>query len=73
LYAEWSLTQAQQRGRDVPVRLVQSRNTEVRFTVRLVYDFHSADAALALVLLGAGPIDLQLPHERTHVPAPQNT
>ncbi len=29
----------------------------------------TADAALALVMLGAGPINLQLPHERTPVPA----
>ena len=26
--------------------------------------FHSADAALALVMLAVGPIELKLPHER---------
>lgn len=44
-------------------------NNKVRLIVRRAYGFHTADAALALVMLGAGPINLQLPHERTHVPA----
>lgn len=48
---------------------VEGMNTKVRLIVRRAYGFHSADAALALVMLGAGPINLQLPHERTHVPA----
>ncbi|MDQ1357631.1 MAG: hypothetical protein QOG44_2004, partial [Acidimicrobiaceae bacterium] len=30
--------------------------------------FHSARAALALVMLTVGPIDHVLPHERTGVP-----
>ena len=47
---------------------VEGLNTKVRLIVRRAYGFHSADAALALVMLGAGPIDLQLPHE--HKPAP---
>ena len=42
---------------------VEGLNTKVRLIVRRAYGFHSADAALALVMLGAGPIDLHLPHE----------
>lgn len=49
---------------------VEGLNTKVRLIVRRAYGFHSADAALALVMLGAGPIDLHLPHERTSVSAP---
>jgi len=48
---------------------VEGLNNKVRLIVRRAYGFHSAEAALALVMLGAGPINLQLPHERTHVPA----
>lgn len=47
---------------------VEGLNTKVRLIIRRAYGFHSPDAALALVMLGAGPINLQLPHERTHVP-----
>ncbi len=43
---------------------VEGMNTKVRLIVRRAYGFHSADAALALVMLAAGPINLQLPHER---------
>ena len=39
-------------------------NTKVRLLIRRAYGFHSADAALALVMLAAGPITLTLPHER---------
>lgn len=39
-------------------------NTKVRLIVRRAYGFHSAEAALALVMLAAGPIDLVLPHQR---------
>lgn len=46
---------------------VEGLNTKVRLIVRRAYGFHSADAALALVMLGAGPIELRLPHE--HEPA----
>lgn len=46
---------------------VEGMNTKVRLIVRRAYGFHSADAALALVMLAAGPIDLRLPHE--HQPA----
>jgi transposase len=42
---------------------VEGLNTKVRLIVRRAYGFHSADAALALVMLGAGPINLTLPHE----------
>src|SRR5690606_28684463 len=34
---------------------VEGLNTKVRLIVRRAYGFHSADAALALVMLGAGP------------------
>jgi transposase len=47
---------------------VEGLNNKVRLIVRRAYGFHSANAALALVMLGAGPINLQLPHERTPVP-----
>ena len=43
---------------------VEGLNTKVRLIIRRGYGFHSADAALALVMLAAGPITLQLPHER---------
>ena len=49
---------------------VEGLNTKVRLIIRRAYGFHSADAALALVMLGAGPINLQLPHERTSVSPP---
>lgn len=39
-------------------------NNHVRLITRRAYGFHSAQAALALVMLSCGPIDLQLPHER---------
>lgn len=42
---------------------VEGLNTKVRLLVRRAYGFHSADAALALIMLAAGPINLQLPHE----------
>ena len=42
---------------------VEGLNTKVRLLVRRAYGFHSADAALALVMLACGPITLTLPHE----------
>ena len=33
--------------------------------IRRAYGFHSAEAALALVMLSCGPIELTLPHERS--------
>jgi len=43
---------------------VEGFNTKVRLLIRRAYGFHSADAALALVMLAAGPIELRLPYER---------
>lgn len=39
-------------------------NNVVRLILRRARGFHSAEAALALVMLTCGPITLQLPHER---------
>jgi len=44
--------------------VVEGLNNKVRLIIRRGYGFHSADAALALVMLAAGPITLTLPHER---------
>lgn len=44
---------------------VEGLNTKVRLIVRRAYGFHSAEAALALVMLACGPIDLKLPHEHS--------
>lgn len=41
----------------------EALNNKVRLITRRAYGFHSAKAALALVLLTCGPIDLTLPHE----------
>jgi transposase len=41
-------------------------NSVVRLIIRRARGFHSADAALALVMLACGPITLQLPHERAN-------
>jgi transposase len=38
-------------------------NNHVRLITRRAYGFHSANAALALVMLSCGPITLRLPHE----------
>ena len=43
---------------------VEGLNTKVRLIIRRGYGFHSAKAALALVMLACGPINLTLPHER---------
>jgi len=40
-------------------------NNHVRLIINRAYGFHSADAALALVMLSCGPITLLLPHERS--------
>jgi transposase len=42
---------------------VEGLNTKVRLLVRRAYGFHSANAALALIMLACGPINLALPHE----------
>ena len=41
-----------------------ARNNHVRLITRRAYGFHSAQAALSLVMLSCGPIQLRLPHER---------
>jgi len=41
----------------------EALNNKVRLITRRAYGFHSANAALALVLLTCGPITLQPPHE----------
>ena len=43
-------------------------NRRVRLLVNRAYGFHSAEAALGLVMLTLGPITHILPHERTPVP-----
>ena len=43
---------------------VEGLNTKVRLIIRRGYGFHSAKAALALVMLACGPINLTLPHEQ---------
>ena len=44
--------------------LIEGLNNKVRLIIRRAYGFNTADAALALVMLSCGPIDLRLPHER---------
>ena len=39
---------------------------KVRLIIRRAYGFHSAEAALATVMLASGPVNLQLPY---HTPA----
>jgi transposase len=51
---------------DISNGRVEGLNTKVRLIIRRGYGFHTADAALALVMLACGPINLQLPHERIH-------
>jgi transposase len=41
----------------------EALNNKVRLIVRRAYGFHSADAALALIMLSCGPVELRLPHE----------
>ena len=41
----------------------EALNNKVSLITRRAYGFHSANAALALVLLACGPITLHLPHE----------
>ena len=42
---------------------LEGLNQRVRLIIRRAFGFHSAKAALALVMLSAGPIDLRLPWE----------
>jgi transposase len=41
----------------------EALNNKVRLITRRAYGFHSADAALALIMLTCGPLTLHLPHE----------
>jgi transposase len=43
-------------------------NRRVRLLINRAYGFHSAKAALALIMITVGPITHVLPHERTPVP-----
>lgn len=42
----------------------EALNNHVRLITRRAYGFHSAEAALSLIMLTCGPIQLRLPHER---------
>jgi transposase len=42
-------------------------NSVVRLIINRARGFHSADAALSLVMLACGPITLRLPHERPNI------
>jgi len=42
---------------------VEAINTQIRMITRRAYGFHSANAALALVMLTCGPITIQPPHQ----------
>ncbi len=43
---------------------VEGNITKARLIIRRSYGFHSATAALALVMLACGPINLTFPHEQ---------
>jgi len=45
----------------------QALNNKVKLIIRRAYGFHSARAALALILLACGPVTLTLPHDRFHM------
>jgi transposase len=45
----------------------EALNNKVKLIVRRAYGFHSARAALALILLACGPVTLTLPHDRLAV------
>jgi transposase len=45
----------------------EAMNNRVKLIVRRAYGFHSARAALALILLTCGPVTLALPHDRFSV------
>jgi transposase len=42
----------------------EALNNKVKLIIRRAYGFHSARAALALILLACGPVTLTLPHDR---------
>ncbi len=58
----------------VPLKINNARheglNRRVRLIVNGAYGFHSANAALGLIMLTLGPIDHVLPHERHSAPDP---
>ncbi|MGV1080927.1 MAG: ISL3 family transposase [Candidatus Nanopelagicales bacterium] len=45
-------------------------NRRVRLIINRAYGFHSANAALALIMITLGPIEHVLPHERMHASGP---
>jgi len=51
---------------------VEGLNTKVRLLIRRAYGFHSADAALALVMLAAGPTSSSGEPEKGRGPPPIN-
>ena len=48
----------------------EALNNKVRLIIRRAYGFHTAHAALALVMLTCGPITLRLPHQLPAVSSP---
>jgi transposase len=48
----------------------EALNNKVRLIIRRAYGFHTAHAALALVMLTCGPITLRLPHQLHAVSSP---
>lgn len=60
------INNARAAGLNNHVRLITRRaeglNNHVRQITRRAYGFHSPQAALALVMLSCGPIELHLPH-----------
>jgi transposase len=48
----------------------EALNNKVRLIVRRAYGFHTAEAALALVMLTCGPITLRLPHQPATTTSP---
>ena len=48
----------------------EALNNKVRLIIRRAYGFHTAQAALALVMLTCGPITLRLPHQLHAISSP---
>jgi transposase len=74
LWRAYSLKEAIRKFRDdilAAIRLkinnarAEGLNNHVRLITRRAYGFHSPKAALALVMLSCGPIELHLPHEQS--------
>lgn len=51
---------------------LEGLNRRVRLIVNRAHGFHSAYAALGLIMLTLGPIEHMLPHERARTPDPSN-